>query len=159
MSDLRYGRSVPRLEPRLTVRAIRPLVSGLSECGHNAAPILAAAGIDGRTLDDPDAHVPTSAAMALLNVAVDSTGDTNLGLHLAEHAQLGSFDVHFYAMASSPTLGAAYARLCRYQRLIHETSHVDLEIQDDTAILRHRMAGSTAAPRQTAEFLLTAWVR
>ena len=43
--------------------------------------------------------------MALLNVAVERTVDTSLGLHLAEHAQLGSFDVHFYAMASSPTLG------------------------------------------------------
>jgi AraC-like DNA-binding protein len=62
-------------------------------------------------------------------------------------------------MASSPTLGAAYERLCRYQRLIHETSRVELEIGDDRAVLRHQLAGGAAAPRQTAEFLLTAWVR
>src|SRR5262245_63139382 len=97
--------------------------------------------------------------MALLARAVEHTGDPNLGLHLAEHAELGSFDVHFYAMASSPTLGAAYERLCRYQRLIHETSRVELEIDDDRAKLRHQFAGGTAGPRQTAEFLLTAWVR
>ena len=106
---------------------IRPLVSGLRESWHDAVPILAAVGIDDATLGDPDGLVPTSVATALLARAVEYTGDANLGLHLAEHAELGSFDVHFYAMASSPTLGAAYERLCRYQRLIHETSRVDLE--------------------------------
>jgi AraC-like DNA-binding protein len=152
-------RQVPQLKPRLTVRAIKPLVSGLRESGHDAGPILTAIGLDDGTLADPDGFVPTSLAMALLSRAVEYTGDVNLGLHLGEHAELGSFDVHFYAMASSPTLGAAYERLCRYQRLIHETSRVDLEIGGDTAVLRHQLAGGGAAPRQTAEFLLTAWVR
>ncbi len=119
---------MPQLKPRLTVRAIRPLVSGLRQSGHDAAPILSAVGIDEAMLSDPDGRVPTSVAMALLARAVEHTGDVNLGLHLAEHAELGSFDVHFYAMASSPTLRAAYERLCRYQRLIHDTSRVDLEI-------------------------------
>ena len=150
---------MPQLKARLTVRAIRPLVSGLRESGHDAAPILAAVGIDDATLADPDGFVSTSVAVALLSRGVESTGDTNLGLHLAEHAELGSFDVHFYAMASSPTLGTAYERLCRYQRLIHETSRVELEIQDDRAVLRHQLSGGKPAPRQTAEFLLTAWVR
>ena len=150
---------MPHLEPRLTVRAIRPLVSGLRELGHDPTTILAAVGIDDTTLNDPDGRVPMSVAIALLARAVEQTGDTNLGLHLAEHAELSSVDVHFYAMASSPTLGAAYERLCRYQRLIHETSRVELEIRDDRAVLRHQLAGGMAAPRQTAEFLLTAWVR
>jgi AraC-like DNA-binding protein len=121
--------------------------------------MLSAVGLDEATLDDPDSLVPASVALDLLSRAVEDTGDANLGLHLAEHAALGSFDVHFYAMASSPTLGAAFERLCRYQRLIHETSRVDLEIAEDTAVLRHQLAGGLAAPRQTAEFLLTAWVR
>jgi len=133
-------------------------VSGLRECGHDVAPILAAVGIDDAMLDDPDTRVPTSVAMALLARSVEQTGDSNLGLHLAERAQLGSFDVHFFAMASSQTLGAAYERLCRYQRLIHETSRVNLEIARDRAVLRHQLAGGAAAPRQTAEFLLAAWV-
>ena len=157
--DLQYRALVPHLEPRLTVRAIRPLVSGLRESGYDPTPLLAAVEIDDTTLNDPDGRVPMSVAIALLARAVDQTGDTNLGLHLAEHAELGSFDVHFYAMASSPTLGAAYERLCRYQRLIHETSRVELEIRGERAVLRHQLAGGKAVPRQTAEFLLAAWVR
>ena len=150
---------MPQLKPHLTVRAIRPLVSGLRELGQDPAPILAAIGIDDTTLNDPDGRVPTSVAMALLARAAEQTGDTNLGLHLAQRAELGSFDVHFYAMASSSTLGEAFERLCRYQRLIHETSRVELEVRDERAVLRHQLAGGKAVPRQTAEFLLTAWVR
>jgi len=106
---------------------------------------------------ETDSLVPTSLTMTLLSRAVEYTGDENLGLHLAEHAELGSFDVHFSRWRPVQTLGAAYERLCRYQRLIHETSRVDLEIGDATAVLRHQLAGGRPAPRQTAEFLVAAW--
>ena len=106
--DSQYGPPVSHLEPFLTVRAIRPLVSGLRELGHDPAPLLSAIGIDNGTLNDPDGRVPMSVAITLLARGVEQTCDTNLGLHLAEHAELSSVDVHFYAMASSPTLGAAY---------------------------------------------------
>ena len=141
-------------EPRLTVRALRPLMSGLLTLGYDPVPFLQAQGIDSDLLLDPDATVPMSACVGLLADGVRATGDDNLGLHVAEHAELGSFDVHFYAMVSSPTLGAAFERVCRYQRLIHETSQVRLETSGDRAVLSHRLPGGMAAPRQTAELLL-----
>jgi len=146
-------------EPRLTVRALRPLMSGLSTLGYDPAPFLQAQGIADAMLLDPDATVPMSACVGLLADGVRATGDDNLGLHVAEHAELGSFDVHFYAMVSSPTLGAAFERVCRYQRLIHETSEVRLETSADRAVLSHRLSGGLPAPRQTAELLLGSWVR
>jgi AraC-like DNA-binding protein len=103
--------------------------------------------------------VPMSVCVDLLTEGVKATGDDNLGLHIAEQAELGSFDVHFYAMVASPTLGAAFERVCRYQRLIHETSQVRLERSHDRAVLSHRLSAGLAAPRQTAELLLAAWVR
>jgi AraC-like DNA-binding protein len=146
-------------EPRLTVRALRPLMSGLMTLGYDSIPFLHTRGIDSKMLLDPDATVPMSACVGLLADGVRATGDDNLGLHVAEHAELGSFDVHFYAMVSSPTLGAAFERVCRYQRLIHETSQVQLEKSGDRALLSHRLPGGIAAPRQTAELLLAGWVR
>jgi AraC-like DNA-binding protein len=134
-------------------------MSGLMTLGYDPVPFLHTHGIDSNTLLDPDASVPMSACVGLLEDGVRTTGDDNLGLHVAEHAELGSFDVHFYAMVSSPTLGAAFERLCRYQRLIHETSAVRLETSGDRFVLSHRLAGGLAAPRQTAELLLAAWVR
>jgi AraC-like DNA-binding protein len=148
-----------RREPRLTVRALRPLISGLLTLGYDPAPFLQTEGIDSDLLLEPDATVPMSACVGLLADGVRVTGDDNLGLHVAEHAELGSFDVHFYAMVSSPTLGAAFERVCRYQRLIHETSQVLLEKSGDRAVLSHRLSGGMAAPRQTAELLLGSWVR
>ena len=134
-------------------------MSGLTTLGYDPVPFLLTHGIDNEMLLDPDATVPMSACVGLLAEGVQATGDDNLGLHVAERAELGSFDVHFYAMVSSPTLGAAFERVCRYQRLIHETSQVRLEKSGDRAVLSHRLAGGLAAPRQTAELLLAAWVR
>lgn len=151
--------SASQVEPYITIRAVRPLVSGLQALGHDPAPLLASAGIERAALNDPDAQVPWAAVLTLIARAVDRTGDTNLGLHLAEHADLGPPDVHIYATVSSPTLRDAYERLCRYQRLIHETTRVELAEQGDWATLRHVMPGGMAAPRQSAEFLLTLWVR
>ena len=150
---------MPTPEPYLTIRAVRPLASGLAVLGCDPAPLLGSVGIDAATLGDPDARVPMRVVLSLIARAVDVTGDTNLGLHIAEHADPGSFDVHFYAMLSSPTLGAGYERVCRYQRLIHETTRVELEVQGGRATLRHQMPGGMAAPRQSAEFLLAVWVR
>jgi hypothetical protein len=97
--------------------------------------------------------------IALLNHAGARTGDPDLSLHLAEHAELGSFDLHVYAILSSPTLRAGYERLVRYQRLIHETSQVELAVAGKQAILRHRLPGGLAVPRQSAEFIVACWVR
>jgi len=134
-------------------------MSGLMTVGYDPVPFLHTRGIESTRMLDPDATVPMSACVGLLADGVRATGDDNLGLHVAEHAELGSFDVHFYAMVSSPTLGAAFERLCRYQRLIHETSQVRLQKSGDRVVLSHRLAGGMAAPRQTAELLLAAWVR
>jgi AraC-like DNA-binding protein len=157
--DSRYGLGVPSLEPHLTSRAIRPLVSGLRALGHDPAPILRAFEISESTVDDPDARIPMRSVIELLVRTAESTGDADLGLHLAERAELGSFDVQFYAMLSSPTLGDAYRRLSRYQRLIHETTRIELEVEGPRAELRHIMPGGTVVPRHSAEFLVTAWVR
>jgi hypothetical protein len=58
----RYRLIVPRLEPRLTVRAIHPLVSGLQQMGHDPAIVVTAAGLDLKTLGDPDGRVPATMA-------------------------------------------------------------------------------------------------
>ena len=62
-------------------------------------------------------------------------------------------------MLASATLKDAYDRLSRYQRLIHETSRVEFVTEHDAATLRHVLPGGLSVPRQTAEFLVAAWVR
>ena len=75
------GPAVTRPGPRLTVRAIRPLVSGLSALGHDAERLLGEAGIETRTLENPDAYVPMDVVLSFMAHAVTLTGDDTLGLH------------------------------------------------------------------------------
>lgn len=51
-------------EPFLTVRAVQPLVSGLTAMGHDPKPLLALVGLDESTLHDPDSRVPMRVVMA-----------------------------------------------------------------------------------------------
>ncbi len=143
----------------LAVRAFQAMLSGLEALGHEAAPWIAAAGIDAGVLGDPDARIPMERVVAFVTAAVEQTGDDHLGLHMAERAELSSFDAPFYAMHSSATLGAAYERLARYQRLFHDTSRLELRVGDVHATLRHRLPGGVHPARQGAEFVIASWVR
>lgn len=135
------------------------MLSGLRGLGHDPAPLIAEAGLAPATLVDPDGRIPTSRVKEFLSAAVERTGDEHLGLHMAQRADLGSFDAPFFAMHSSPTLGAAYERLSRYQRLLHDTSRIELRIDDAHATLRHRLPGGILPHRQGMEFVIAAWVR
>src|SRR5262245_53081709 len=148
-----------RLQSQLTVRAVTPLISGLRVLGHDPQPLLNAARIDPVLLSDPDARVPAENVFELWKRAVEKTRDECLGFHLAQHAEIGSFDVLFYLLATSPTLGAAYARLARSQRLIHDSTVVELASRDGQTVLKHSRPGGLPVGRHPAEFIITAWVR
>lgn len=90
-----------KLEPTLTSRAFLPLLSGLRRLGHDPVPLLAAVGVEMADLDDPDRRIPMSAGSGLLARAAVATRDDSIGLHLAEHADLRTVDVHFYDIAEA----------------------------------------------------------
>lgn len=143
----------------LTVRALQPLVAGLAALGAAPNPILRAVGISPEVLDDPDASVPSSKVGSFWKGALDATRDEMLGLHIAEAAPIEVFDVHAYALLSSPTLREAYRRASRYQRLIHETTRLDFDEGAEYGTLVHTLPGGRPVARQPAEFLAAAWVR
>ncbi len=145
--------------PLLAVRALQPVVAGLEALGHAPVEMLAEAGIATSLLEEPDGRVPHGAMMALWGAATTLTEDELLGFHVALAAPIESFDVHAYAVLSSPDLRAAYSRACRYQRLIHETTELTLTEVSGEGILRHQLPGGRSVPRQPAEFLVTAWLR
>ena len=79
-------------------------MSGLRTLGFDSISFLKTRGIDAEMLRDPDATVPMNACVGLLAEAVRTTGDDNLGWHVAERGELGSFDVHFYARSRARRL-------------------------------------------------------
>lgn len=146
-------------EPNITVRALQPVVAALQKLGYDCNPLLKASKISPSILDNPEGRIPHKAMMQLWKLAVEMTEDDCLGIHLAETAPIKSFEVHSYALLSSPTLREAYHRACRYQSLIHEATSLVLENQSTEAILQHMLPGGRSVPRHPAEFLVTLWLR
>jgi AraC-like DNA-binding protein len=109
-------------------------------------------------LQDPEARLPHTAAIRLWQAAAELTSDTDLGLHVAEAIQPGQFGALDYALRTSANLEAAFTRLCRYHRLLHDAAIVELEIGRDRAILSHRLPLPGGAPRPVSEFILAAWL-
>jgi len=147
------------LEPRITVRAVQPVVAGLEALGQDVDAILARAPIRRDELQNADGRIPHGTMMEMWRSAVELTGDDNLGLHVAIAAPLASFTVHAYALLSSPNLREAYRRGCRYQRLIHEATNLEFTEGPREGVLRHSLPGGRTVPRHPAEFLATVWLR
>lgn len=145
--------------PLVTVRAVQPVVAGLEALGYQTDKIFVTAGISRGVLDNADGGIPHTAMMAFWQEALAATGDSNLGLHLAEAAPVEAFGVHAYALQSSPTLREAYRRACRYQRLIHEATDLSFDEGADEGVLQHALPDGRSVPRHPAEFLVTLWVR
>jgi len=146
-------------DPYITVRAVRPVVAALEALGHDVQAILAENPIFRSVIKDPEGRIPHGAMMLLWDRARAVTGDNHLGIHLAEAAPIRSFEVHAYALLSSPTLREAYQRACRYQRLIHEVTDLTMEEDKHEGVLRHALPGGRVVPRHPAEFLATLWIR
>ena len=88
--------------------------------GHDNAPILQLTGIRGRDLKDPDVRVPETASREAWRLAMATTKDEAIGLHLAQWLPRGSLDLVEYAFRTSATLGDGLDRLARYGRLIND---------------------------------------
>jgi AraC-like DNA-binding protein len=140
-------------------RAVTPVVAALRVLGHNADGLIRAAGIDARLLHSPERRIAHDAMMLLWERARVEADDDQIGIHVAEAAPLESFDLHAFAMLASRDLRDAFRRGCRYQRLIHESTSLSLVETGDEGVLEHALPGARAVPQQSAEFLVTLWLR
>lgn len=147
------------MKPHLTIRAVQPVIAALQALGYETKALLAEVGIPWSVLKNPDGRIPNHTVMLLWKHMLAATRDDQLGIHLAEAAPIQSFEVHAYAMLSSPTLRDAYRRACRYQRLIHEVNDLTLEEGPQEGVLQHTLPGGRSVSRHPAEFLVTLWVR
>jgi AraC-like DNA-binding protein len=146
-------------QPRVTVRAVQPVIAALEAIGCATKTLLERAGISTAVLTDPDGRVSHRAMMAFWERACQATGDEHLGLHLAEAVSIDAFEVHAYALRASPSLRDAFRRGCRYQRLLHEGTNLRFEEGSLGGVLDHTTQAGLAVPRHPAEFLMVVWLR
>ena len=137
---------------------IAPILAAAKASGVEAAGLLAEAGLGEqlarkRGLDD---HVTLAQYGRLWQVAVVRSGRADLPLRAAVAQGIEGFGVIGFALMTSPTLGAAFARLARYYGLLSTAgrwSRID-EPPDQVALRFEWEPGEPLASRCAIEFAL-----
>ena len=134
-------------EPTFSMRLIQPFVDVLR------GRIPESNAVDFGKVD-PDARIPVSVALQLLEGAVQLTGDPDLGLKAARFAAQGSYDLLEYTMVSAPSVKEASDVLRRYIQFLNNALDYSLEIHGDLAI--SRFSSRVPLSRAAADFQLAA---
>jgi AraC-like DNA-binding protein len=74
--------------------------------------------IEPQTVRSPDAYLPVETYLRIQDAAAEYVHDPYFGLHMGEFAQPGSWSILGYLMMNCKTLGEAFEKTGRYQRII-----------------------------------------
>ncbi len=105
---------------------VRTFVNGLEQLGHDGGALLAAAGVRGVDLHDPDARVPCDVIGALVAYAQRERFTPNIALAIAKVTPLGVYPLLDYLVVTSESVGAGLEQLARYLRLVGSPSTVEI---------------------------------
>src|SRR5262249_9129058 len=127
--------------------------------GLNVAALLAAAGIDAKTLDAPGARVGSDQLSRLWELAAEQSGNPAIGLAQHSVVRPASFDVVGYAMMSCADLRAAFERLIRYMLILSDALTMTLNKEHGRYRIAFEMfGGSRPVPRQRIEYIIVTLV-
>lgn len=148
-------RAVPPTVAYLTasVLVLRELISYARSHGVDIDRVLRSLGMPPALLDDPDARVPEAMRERAWAEIGAMAHDEALGIHVAQHAPEGAFDVLDYAMYFSSTLGEAVQRVARFYRLLTDAAAIEVIPDGDATHLR-RLVRGTHPHEQDAYFAL-----
>lgn len=143
---------------QLSTRLIWPFLRLLREQGLDLDEGLALLSTTQDALADPDARVPHTHAIALLDAAVALTNNPALGLQAAERIEPGDFDLLEYTARTSATVRDAMLATNRYLALIHEGAEFSLDPDSDTEIWQYTMPPGLELPPIASEFMVATFV-
>jgi hypothetical protein len=99
--------------------------------------------------------VPIDRVTALADAAATALGDPLLGLNVAEHLPRGVYGVLEFALRHAPTLGAAAARLVRYERIHNDAIVWRTALHDREASLGFTVPGLAGGLGRQLDELIT----
>jgi AraC-like DNA-binding protein len=92
----------------------------LEAAGCDVPQLLAKAGFDADSLNEPTARLPFEQGVALWRCAVEATGDPGFGLKVASQIKNTSFHALSYGLSASSTLKEAFERMRRYCHVVSD---------------------------------------
>jgi AraC-like DNA-binding protein len=84
--------------------------------------------IEPETVRSPDSYIPVETYLRIQDEAAEHIHDPYLGLHMGEFVQPGSWSILGYLMMNCKTLGEAFEKSGRYQRIIGNMIDARIEI-------------------------------
>ena len=133
------------------------MLDACARLGLDAAQIAAAAGLDQRTLDDPDARIPLEQVAALWQKAYALSGDPNLALHAIEVLPFGAYRVIDFLASNAPSIGAALAKVADYFPLINDIVRLPYDVgASEVSYALEAPSRPAAITRPYAEYTLAA---
>jgi AraC-like DNA-binding protein len=100
-----------------------------------------------------DVSITLSTLDAICDDVERALGDPFVGLHAATSSPRGTYGVMELSARSAPTLGDAFERIVRYQRLVNDVVTFKVECDAETAAVEHRIPGQPeASGRHANEF-------
>jgi AraC-like DNA-binding protein len=141
--------------------AARETLRHLEQCGIDAEPLLAAAGLSRDQLSrERDAGVSVASQYRFLELAAVAADDTLFGLHLVTEMDLRNAGILFYLIASSTTILEALEKLARYVGTTNEAVLINISRDRDETVLRQTPVRAHDEPRrQWSEFTTLAFIR
>ena len=133
-----------------SIVVLRPMLAFARTRGVDVDTLLRDAGAPPAVIGDPDARLPESVRARLWSEAPVRARDPYFGLHVAEQASLGAYDVLDYAAYFSRDLGDALDRVARFHRVLSDVGALERVV--DGGVARVRRVEKTP-PHEAEEFL------
>ena len=96
---------------------------------------------------DP-ANIPMEPALVILNAAAQQVDDADMGLHMAEHTDLGRLGVYGYLLRNAQTLGEFLEFCGRYYNILFNQSQVRFKRLKKFSRLEYRLLTPTTQPER-----------
>lgn len=139
----------------VSVLAARPALEELRIRGVDAGPLLATAGLSVQALRNVDNRLLGDSVDRWWAAAAAAVSDPAFGLHAAEDAPRGSFDVIEYIDATAKSVGQGIERTTRYLPLLDERLAVAILRKKNQTRLQFRFESPST---QYKDFLLAHFV-
>jgi AraC-like DNA-binding protein len=105
-------------EFEVSVSVLKQMFLYLDSLDVDREAFLRSLGLDPALADSPDAYLSLETYLLIQDQAAEYTSDPYFGLHMGEYAEAGSWSILGYLMANCDTLGEAFQKSGRYQRII-----------------------------------------
>jgi len=142
------------------VRQAVQVLDALALPGVDPDRLLKEFGLARAELDDPERRIPYATLDALLERAVELSGDDNLGLHMARLPVVDPDDTASAVIATSPNLYESFERGVRYQRVWGDGERLKLEDTERGFRVRFTPVGAwRPAHRHLAELCMAQFIQ